>query len=362
MPSSAESPERWPPPMKAPAYIVLSGTANCTANKNGPNRMVRAASAHSHQSRLPCPLLATSSGCEGGSYENGELLSLAAAATRASTATTTTPVPAASIAASRPSTPAAGNLARRHRRAFGTVEVRLVVLVDLLRLILVEVLAALDQDRALVRPRLLIVEFVPRLRRRWNWRLYRCRFGGRCFHRRLLRQLRLLLADQRLAAQLDAVAFDRQHLHHHLVAFAQLVLHFLHPMLGNFGNVQQPVRAREQFHKRSELRQPHHLAQVNLAHLGHSGDVADNFQRPLQSIRVGRRHAHLAGVIHVDLGARLLHDPANRRATLADQVADLVRGNHDRLDARRVLRLLHARTAQFRIHLVQKEEPSLSCL
>jgi hypothetical protein len=42
------------------------------------------------------------------------------------------------------------NLPRRNRRAFHTVEVRLVVFVELLRLIVVEVLAALDQDRALI--------------------------------------------------------------------------------------------------------------------------------------------------------------------------------------------------------------------
>ena len=66
----------------------------------------------------------------------------------------------------------------------------------------------------------------------------------------------------------------------------------------------------------------------------------------------------LARVVHVDLRAGLLDDAANGRATLADQVANLVGRNHDGLDARRVRRTLRARSVENRIHLVQKEEPA----
>jgi hypothetical protein len=46
-------------------------------------------------------------------------------------------------------------------------------------------------------------------------------------------KLRTLFAQYSLARKLDAVALDRQNLHKDLIPLTQLVLHFLHAMLGD---------------------------------------------------------------------------------------------------------------------------------
>ena len=57
--------------------------------------------------------------------------------------------------------------------------------------------------------------------------------------------LRALLFQNRFARKPDAVAFDRQYLHQHLVAFLQFIANILNAVLGDFADVQQAVRARE---------------------------------------------------------------------------------------------------------------------
>ena len=64
-------------------------------------------------------------------------------------------------------------------------------------------------------------------------------------------QLLPLLLQDRPAAQLDLVALERQHLHQNLIALIQLIAHFLDAVLRNLGNMQQPVRPRENLHLRS---------------------------------------------------------------------------------------------------------------
>src|SRR6185437_1074927 len=107
------------------------------------------------------------------------------------------------------------------RRTFGPVEVRLVLLVELVALF--ELFAAFDHDGALVRLWLALVEFVAFCTRPW---LLRAWFAAA--HAVLLRlscntgllcQLRLLLLDERFARELDAIALEGKHLYHHLVAF-----------------------------------------------------------------------------------------------------------------------------------------------
>src|SRR5690242_13691514 len=58
-----------------------------------------------------------------------------------------------------------------------------------------------------------------------------------------------LLAQHRLAAQLDLIAFERQHLYQDLVALLQLVPDVFDPVLGNLADVQQAVGAREDLHE-----------------------------------------------------------------------------------------------------------------
>ncbi len=130
--------------------------------------------------------------------------------------------------------------------------------------------------------------------------------------------------DERLAAELDAIAFDGKNLNHHLIAFAQFVLHFLDAMLSDLGDVQQPVGAGEKLDECAELGETNDFAEIDLADFRNGSDVADDLERLLESLGVAGGNADLAGIVDVDLGAGLLDDAADGRATLADQIADLV--------------------------------------
>src|SRR5262249_49576174 len=72
----------------------------------------------------------------------------------------------------------------------------------------------------------------------------------------LLLQLFALFLEHRLAAELDLVAFERQHLHQDLVAFLQLVADFANAVFRNLADVQQAVGAGEDLDKRAEVHQP----------------------------------------------------------------------------------------------------------
>src|ERR1035438_5625302 len=80
------------------------------------------------------------------------------------------------------------------------------------------------------------------------------------------------LPKDRLAAELDAVAIDTQHLHHQLVAYAQLILQILNPMFGNLSDVHQGVHAGKNLEKCAEFNQAHNRSQIVLSYL--------RFQRP----------------------------------------------------------------------------------
>ena len=102
-----------------------------------------------------------------------------------------------------------------HRRALA-VEVRLGALVELLAaLLFVEVVSALDEDGALIRLGLPLVELMARSRcRSWSRRrsrsFIRAALALAGLNRSRLCQLGLLLPDERFAAELDAVAFNGQ--------------------------------------------------------------------------------------------------------------------------------------------------------
>src|ERR1017187_7573006 len=71
----------------------------------------------------------------------------------------------------------------------------------------------------------------------------------------LLRHLQLfaLFLEHGFAAQLDFVAFERQHLHQDLVAFFQLVANVAYAVLRDLADMQQAVRPREDLDDRSQI-------------------------------------------------------------------------------------------------------------
>ena len=69
-----------------------------------------------------------------------------------------------------------------------------------------------------------------------------------------------LLFQNRLTRQTDAIAFHRQHLHQHLIAFFQLIADIGNSMLRHFANVQQSIGPRNDLDECAKIRQPGNLA------------------------------------------------------------------------------------------------------
>src|ERR1035438_6314687 len=84
----------------------------------------------------------------------------------------------------------------------------------------------------------------------------------------LLLQLVPLLLQHRFPAQLDLVAFERQHLHQNLIALFQLIADGFNPILRDLADVQQTIGAGEYLDERAELHQPNHLAEIGLSNFG----------------------------------------------------------------------------------------------
>src|SRR5690348_14952012 len=128
-------------------------------------------------------------------------------------------------------------------------------------------------------------------------RCHCCRFSNASA---LRRHLRALLFQNRLAREPDAVALHCQDFHQHLVAFLQLVSDVGNPMLRHFADVQQALGARNDFDKRTKVRQSSNLPEISLPYLGRRRDVADNLQRLLCRRLIARRDFHQPGVFHID--------------------------------------------------------------
>ena len=169
-------------------------------------------------------------------HENRRLIAAppAASAGSAGTTTATPATPLLSTGSTRTTWSGRPTLAGcRDRHAIGAVVVDFLSLFHRGAVIVVEVFAAFDHDGAGIR------RWLPLFRRSRPWRT-RCS-RRRCFRRShiasgtttrptriRLRQSQLLplFLQYGLARQLDSVAFDAKHLHHHLIALVQLVLHF----------------------------------------------------------------------------------------------------------------------------------------
>src|SRR5881628_77536 len=95
-----------------------------------------------------------------------------------------------------------------------------------------------------------------------------------------------------------------------------------------------------------------HHALVHLADLGHLHHAGDDVARPLPALAHGG-DGHEPVVVDIDLGAGLLLNGANRLPLRADDVADLLRGDLDRDDARCVLGQLRARRGDGPVHDVE---------
>src|SRR5271165_1168208 len=174
--------------------------------------------------------------------------------------------------------------------------------------------------------------------------------------------LRTLLLQDGFARQLNAVAFDRQHLHQHLVALLEFIANIVDPMLGDFTDMKESVSARENLHERSEIGQPCHLSEIRLAYLGGRCDVANHLQRLGGGHLITGRDVHLAAIFHVDLDAGRFDDPADHLTARPDQVADFIGRNLQGVEAGSKFADLGTRLPNHLGHLVKNVQASVARL
>src|ERR1700691_5410099 len=93
-----------------------------------------------------------------------------------------------------------------------------------------------------------------------------------------LRLFVALVAKNSPAAEANFVAFDRKHLHQYLVAFLQLIAYRADALIGDFADVEQSVRAREDLHKGAEVRDADNLAKVGFPDFRRGGHISDHLQ------------------------------------------------------------------------------------
>src|SRR5581483_5115570 len=173
--------------------------------------------------------------------------------------------------------------------------------------------------------------------------------GGRlALDRRVVRQPQ---------ADAPALRIHLDHGHLELVARLEHVLDRADPLAGlHVRDVEEPVGALGELDERAEGGGLDYLAPEPVADLGLLRHRLDPGDAGLDQAAARRVHAHGAVVLDVDLGLELLLEGADRLAALADEGADLVRVDLDRLDARGVRRELLARARYRRPHLLEDEE------
>src|SRR6266540_736864 len=144
-----------------------------------------------------------------------------------------------------------------------------------------------------------------------------------------------LLSERALAREPDlAVGVDLDDLDRHRVALGEDVGHRPDPVLGDLGDVEQPLGAGHDLDEGAELLDALHLAQVDTVQLRLAADVLDDVHCHLRRVAAGGEDRDLAVVLHVDLGAGLLLDAADHLAAGPDDLADLLGPDLDGNEAR----------------------------
>ena len=152
---------------------------------------------------------------------------------------------------------------------------------------------------------------------------------------------------------------DLQDLHQDFFPFLELVGNIRHPVLGDLGDVHEAVRPGENLDERPEVHDLPHLAEVDLPDLRVGDDAGNDLHRLPRRGLVHRSDVDETGILHVDLGARLLDDPADHLPAGADDVPDLVRPDLHREDPRGVDRQVRPGLGDGLRHLPQDVDAAL---
>src|SRR5581483_8161721 len=131
-----------------------------------------------------------------------------------------------------------------------------------------------------------------------------------------------------------------------------------HALGRELGDMHQAVGAGQYLDEGAELDDLAHGAFVDAADLGFGGDALDHLDGFLGALFVAGGDHHRAVVLDVDLDAGRFDDAADDFAARADDLADLVRFDVQRDDARRVAGNVAARRRQGGVHDAQDVEPA----
>src|SRR5713101_7530128 len=142
-----------------------------------------------------------------------------------------------------------------------------------------------------------------------------------------------------------ALTVDLGDLHRDLVTDLHDVLDAVHAIIRELRDAHQPLLPGKVLDERADRHDPRDLALVDLAALG-----------------LGTGDPHRAVVLELDRGAGLALDRADHLATGADDFADLVGMDLDRLDARRPERQLRSWRADDVLHRLQDEQARFASL
>src|SRR5438067_1623996 len=167
----------------------------------------------------------------------------------------------------------------------------------------------------------------------------------------------LVLLEQRFPRQPHAAALVHlEQLDPQMIALLDHVFGLFSAPVLQLGDVQQPLDAGNDLDERTERRRALHDALVYLADLRLLHETGHHVAGTLCRF-THTRNRDDTGVLHIDLGAGLLLDAADRLALGTDEVADLVGPDLHREDAGSVLGELRASLAHRLLHDVEDVHP-----
>ena len=131
------------------------------------------------------------------------------------------------------------------------------------------------------------------------------------------------------------------------------------PVFRDFGDVQQPFRARKDLDEGSEVHHLHHRPQIGLPDFGGGRQLFDDPDRLFGRLAAGGSDVDGAVVFDVDLHSRLIDDAADHLPAGTDDPADLLDRDLDGDDTRRQFGNVGARLGYGRGHPIEDVQPAL---
>src|SRR5215212_9206266 len=111
----------------------------------------------------------------------------------------------------------------------------------------------------------------------------------------------LLLSKDRFPRELDLIALLADALHHDLLAFLQLITHVANAAVRDLRDVEQTIKAGQNFYECAEINYPRYSTQICLADLRFRRQRLNTSDRGLCRIAVGCCDEYRSVVLDVDL-------------------------------------------------------------